>query len=135
MTYPLKPERDTLLTVQSGAPACCVGVESFERCRIELLQETRITRHAAQNQPLSKHRLCLPRLPTSFVFTYRLDPPPQKACHPPQLMLLRERRSVETTAQTTICHFLFAQTSRKHVFLNSRQSGREERNIIINKRD
>ena len=80
--------------------ACRVGVERFERRRIKQLQETRIARHAAQNQPVP-NTYCLPRLPTPLPFTYRLDQPPQKACHPPQLMLLRERRSVETTAQTT----------------------------------
>ena len=32
--------------------ACRVGVERFERRRIEQLQETRIARHAAQNQPV-----------------------------------------------------------------------------------
>lgn len=32
--------------------ACCVGIERFERRRIEQLQETRIARHAAQNQPV-----------------------------------------------------------------------------------
>ena len=82
--------------------ACRVGVESFERRRIELLQETRIARHAAKNQPLPNSDYVCPDCQRHCrSLTYRLDQPPQKACYPPQLMLLRERRSVETTAQTT----------------------------------
>ena len=80
--------------------ACCVGIERFERCRIEQLQETRIARHAAQNQPVPNTDYVCPDCQRHCRFTYSLDQPPQKACHPPQLMLLRERRSVGTTAQT-----------------------------------
>ena len=39
--------------------ACRVGVERFERCRIEQLKETCIARHAAQNQSVpNTHYVC-----------------------------------------------------------------------------
>lgn len=90
------------LNLPEWRTACRIGVERFERRRIELLQETRIARHAARNQSVPNTDHVFPDCQRhSLPFTYRFDQPPQKACLPPELMLLRERRSVGTTTQTT----------------------------------
>ena len=61
--------------------ACHVGVESFECCHIELLQETHIARHAAQNQSLPN---------TDYVC-----PDCQRNCHS-RIGLINHRRKYAT---------------------------------------